>query len=151
MPRVSRTAALLMSIRSRACAPSPSLATTFSPCSLSQHVASLSSIYRRYQMSIPFTCAPSCPYLQVRIRHALLLYALLLYALLLCASLLCCHRLQPHTAPADKTVGIFVAIFLFVITAFGLAGQVNFSSTAARCFCFDEDNNSCETLTPQLL
>jgi len=77
MSRASRTAALHLSIRSRVCARSPSLATTFYPCSSSQPAASSSSIYRRYRMSIPSICAPSCQCLQARIRHSLLLHALL--------------------------------------------------------------------------
>ena len=67
MPRASKTAALQLSIRSRVCARSPSLAITFYPCSSSRPAASSSSIYRRFQMSILFTCAPSCPCLQARI------------------------------------------------------------------------------------
>jgi hypothetical protein len=42
------------------------------------------------------------------------------------------HPRCTHAALADKTVAIFVAIFLFVITTFGLAAQVAF---------YDRDSN----------
>jgi hypothetical protein len=37
-----------------------------------------------------------------------------------------------QSATADKTVGIFVAMFLFVITAFGLASEVAFSDRDSK-------------------